>query len=159
MKRGGFVLIIALLAGLVAFYGLRWQRERGHNYRSGIALDSMPELTWLEDDLGLSEAQVIQVRDLHQAYRPKCVEMCRRIAAAHHKITTIASANNAISEEYHAALKAHAELHLECQESMLQHLYQTAATLRPEQASRYLKTMLPFALDFSHSEPSNLHDH
>ncbi len=85
--------------------------------------------------------------------------MCRRIAEAHEKITTLASTTRVIAPEYHAALKAHADLHAECQESMLRHLYKTATVLNPDQAERYLKAMLPFALDFSQSEPSNLHAH
>ncbi len=70
MKRGGLVLLLALLAGLAAFYGLRWQRDRAERHHSGIALDSMPELTWLRSDLGLSEVQFMKVRELHLAYRP-----------------------------------------------------------------------------------------
>ena len=40
---------------------------------------------------------------------------------------------------------------------MLNHLYETAATLSPEQSRRYLETMLPYALDFTHSESGTLH--
>ena len=157
MKRGGLVLFAALVAGIGTFCGLRWQRGMAQGQHSGIALDSMPELAWLQRELGLSEAQLITVRALHLAYRPKCVEMCRRIAVAHEKIEAMAPATRVISPEFHAALREHADLHVECQESMLRHLYETAATLNPGQAERYLKSMLPFALDFSHSEPGNLH--
>ena len=158
MKRGALVLAVALLAGLGAFYGLRWQRNHEHTKHTGVALDALPELTWLQSDLGLTDTQFAKVKELHRSYRPKCVEMCRRIAEAHEKIESFATASKTISPEYQAALKEHADIHVECQEAMLRHLYETAATLNPEQAERYLKTMLPFALDFSHSESGNLHN-
>jgi hypothetical protein len=83
--------------------------------------------------------------------------MCRRISEAHERIETLASANHVITPDYRAALKEHADIHLECQEAMLKHLYETAGTLREDQAKRYLEAVLPFALDFSHSESGKLH--
>lgn len=159
MKRGALVLAVGLLAGLGAFYGLRWQRHQEHTQHTGVALDALPELAWLQRDLGLTNTQFEKVSELHRGYRPKCVEMCRRISEAHEKIESFATSTRIISPEYKAALKEHADIHAECQEAMLRHLYETAATLNPEQAERYLKTMLPFALDFSHSESGDLHNH
>lgn len=158
MKRGLFLLIAAVLAGVVAFYAMRMHKGEAHHHGSGVALDTMPELEWLKSELHLTDEQFARVRELHVAYRPKCVEMCRRIAQAHGRIEALAAANREITPEYRAALKEHADIHVECQEEMLQHLYGTAATLTEDQARRYLEAMLPFAMDFTHSESGNLHD-
>ena len=158
MNRGLRVLIIAVLAGAGAYYATRWQHTATeHQPSSGIALDFLPGLDWLRTDLQLNSEQLAKVRELHLAYRPKCAEMCRRIAAAHEKLETLAAANRQITPEYRVALQEHSSIHLECQEAMLQHLYETAATLSETQAARYLNTMLPFALDFTHSESGTLH--
>lgn len=157
MKKGGVILFVALFAGLVAFCTMRWHKAAEFSHGDGIALDAMLELAWLRSELNLNEEQFVRVRELHTAYRPKCTEMCRRIAEAHEKIEGFASAHRVITPEYKAALNEHAALHVECQEAMLKHLYETAATLDPEQSKRYLETMLPFALDFTHSESGTLH--
>ena len=160
MKKGLAVLIIALLAGLAAFCAMRWHRSgAAHSHGGGIVVDALPELEWLRKELELSDAQFEKVKELHAAYRPRCMEMCSRIAEAHEKLDAIARAHSTITPEYQTALKEHAAVHVECQEAMLKHLYETAATLSAAQAKRYLETMLPFALDFSHSESGTLHTH
>ena len=154
MKKGLLVLAAALLAGIASFYATRWHVAGGHHHGGRTMMDAMPELEWLKRDLRLSEAQFAKVKELHAAYRPKCTEMCQRIAEAHEKMQSLALAGGEMTPGLQAALKEHADLHLECQQTMLQHLYRTAATLDEAQAQQYLKTMLPFALDFSHSEPA-----
>ena len=86
MKKSVGILFFALAAGLIAFCAMRWHKAAEFPHGEGIALDAMPELTWLRKELNLSEAQFVKVRDLHAAYRPKCTEMCRRISEAHEKI-------------------------------------------------------------------------
>ena len=158
MKKGLILLLVAVIAGMAAFCAMRWHKGgEDHHHASGAGLDAMPELEWLKTELQLSDEQFAKVKELHVAYRPKCVEMCRRISEAHEKIESLATAHREITPEYQAALKEHADIHVECQQEMLKHLYQTAATLREDQAKRYLDAMLPFALDFSHSESGNLH--
>lgn len=158
MKKGLVILLIALVAGLTAFCTMRWHKASQSSHGEGIVLDAMPELNWLRKELQLTEEQFDKVRELHAAYRPKCTEMCRRIFEAHKKIESLASAHRVITPEYKVALNEHAAIHVECQEAMLNHLYQTAATLNPEQSKRYLEAMLPFALDFTHSESGTLHE-
>ena len=155
MRKGGLILLLALLAGFASFCAVRWYHAAGH--RSGTVLDAMPELEWLRSELKLSDDQFASVSALHAEYRPKCSEMCRRIAQAHDEIETIASSIGEVSPEFRAALKRHADIHVESQEQMLKHLYETAAILNNEQSASYLKTMLPFALDFSHSESGGQH--
>ncbi len=155
MKKGLLVLVLSVVAGCMAFCVMRWWRSADHH--GGSIMQAMPELEWLQRDLNLNDGQLVQVRDLHAAYRPQCEAMCRRIAEAHVDMDRIAKSTRSLTPEFTAALKAHADVHLECQESMLRHLYRTAAVLDEKQASRYLETMLPFALEFTWSEPGNHH--
>lgn len=154
MKRSIVILLIAIVAGAAAFCLIRSQKlaDRQH-----LLLDSMPELTWVKSELKLSDGQFSKVSDLHAAYRPKCMEMCRRIAAAHEKVEDLIRENPAVTPALEKAIQEHAATHAECQQAMLRHIFQTAGAMDRDQAARYLKEVVPFALDFSHSEPGEMH--
>lgn len=155
MKKGVLIILAALLAGAVAFC---WMRVRAvHEPTPSSLLESMPELAWLRQDLNLTDKQFAEVSRLHIEYRPKCVEMCERIANSHERMEAAVDGHVVVSDELKKAIEEHAMIHAECQEAMIEHLYRTAATLDEKQAERYLETMLPYALDFSHSEPENVH--
>ncbi|MES2437506.1 MAG: periplasmic heavy metal sensor [Verrucomicrobiota bacterium] len=154
MKKGLFILAVALLAGVMAFYLMRSHKIA---QSQGPLVDSMPELAWVRTELKLTDEQFAKVSQLHAAYRPKCVEMCRRISDAHEKIEGFARKDRKVSPELDDAIHEHARIHVECQQAMLKHIYETAAALDENQAARYLETMLPYALDFTHSESGNLH--
>ncbi len=146
MKKGLIILVIALLAGIAAFMVTRSHRQSAHN---GVLLDTLPELAWLRAELKLSNEQFAKASELHKAYRPTCTEMCHNITEAHARLETLAQTGRGITPELTAAIQHHARVHAECQEKMLEHLYQTAALLDDKQAARYLETMIPHALDAS----------
>ncbi|WP_035610438.1 periplasmic heavy metal sensor [Haloferula sp. BvORR071] len=154
MKKGLTILILALLGGVLAFCLMRSHKMAE---RQETLLDSMPELSWLRSELKLSDDQFARVSELHAAYRPKCMEMCQRIAAARSKVETLARASREVSPELEAALKEHAETDAQCRRAMVQHMYETAAVLDSDQAARYLETMLPLALEGSHGDPHGGH--
>ncbi|MEO5715864.1 MAG: Spy/CpxP family protein refolding chaperone [Luteolibacter sp.] len=156
MKKGILIVAVCLLAGVMAFCLMR-SRTIAHS--RGNLLDSMPELTWVRTDLKLTDAQFAKVSELHVAYRPKCLEMCRRISDAHEKMEGMTREGRNLTPELEAAIREHAVIHAECQQAMLKHLYETAAVLDDKQAGRYLETMIPFALDFTPSGSGNLHSH
>ena len=87
MRKGAVILAIALVAGAVAFYMMR---SRKMDESRGLLMDSMPELAWVRKDLELTDEQFAKVSNLHSAYRPKCMEMCRRVSAAHEKLDGLA---------------------------------------------------------------------
>ncbi|WP_052573331.1 periplasmic heavy metal sensor [Haloferula sp. BvORR071] len=156
MKKPLLVFLFLLLAGAAAFCLTRSVRSTSHK---GALLDKMPELAWVRTELGLSDEQLAKVSELHAAYRPKCEAMCQRILEAHQKLDHLAAKDQGITDELKAAIREHADIHAECQEAMLKHLYETAGQMDSRQAAKYLKAMLPYALDFSHSEPSSVHRH
>jgi hypothetical protein len=156
MKNLIFILGASLLAGVAAFSLMRSHKASA---AKGPLLDSLPELAWVKTELNLSEEQFAKVTALHVAYRPKCVEYCQNIMAAHEKLIRLTSRDREVTPELAAAIREHAEVHAKCQHEMLEHLYKTAAVMNERQASRYLQVMLPFALDSSPDEPQNPHHH
>lgn len=158
MKRsfnyGLVILLLALVCGAVAFHAARSHKTQSH---SGVLFDTLPELEWVRNELKLNSEQFARVSELHVGYRPKCMEMCDRIRKAHERLELASRSADKLSPELKAAIEDHARVHAECQEAMLEHLYETAAVLDDAQGDRYLEMMLPFALDFSHSEPAGIH--
>ena len=118
--------------------------------RRELRLDAMPELAWARTDLKLTDEQFAKVSDLHAAYRPKCSDMCRLISEARGRIEAAARGSREMTPELEAAIREHAE-------TQIQHMYETAAVLDRHQATRYLETTLPFALDFAPAEAESSH--
>ncbi len=147
MIKVSMTVALALVAGVLAFFLMRSHKISA---REGVLLDSMPELTWMKNDLKLTDTQLAKVSELHLAYRPVCVDLCARISAAHEKVESMAHANRRMTPELETALREHATTHAECQQAMLEHIYRTAALLDPEQATRYIESVLPTALGLTH---------
>lgn len=137
------VLLVAVATGLASFFAVRSHRD---SQSRGILLDQLPELAWLHRDLRLTDDQFAAVRELHVAYRPKCEAMCQRIMDARSQAEALAAADRQMTPELAAALRKYGEVQADCRRAMIEHLYQTAALLDPDQAKRYLESMLPHAL-------------
>lgn len=144
MKKGLMVLMLAAVIGIAAFLVTRTHQQ---SHRKEVLLDTMPELAWLRGELKLTDAQFAKASGLHAAYRPKCAAMCRNIAEARTRLETLARDARAMTPELAEAIREHARVQAECQQKMLEHLYQTADLLDDKQAARYLETVLPYALD------------
>lgn len=151
MKKGLTILAIAALAGVMAFFLMRSHKLAAAR---GPILDSMPELAWVRTSLKLTDEQFAKVSELHSAYRPQCAEMCGRIAEAHETMEKLIHESPEMTPDLAKAIHQHAVIHAECQEAMLRHIFQTAGVMDQDQSARYIKEMLPFVLDFSHSEPT-----
>ena len=156
MKKLVILGVVAVLAGVAAFFLMRTHKLAA---TGGPLLDTLPELAWVRTDLGLTDTQFAKVSALHLAYRPKCVEMCRNISLAHEKLASLTHCGREVTPELEVAIREHAEVHAQCQAAMMKHLYETAATLDEKQASRYLETMLPFALGFATGGSECQHSH
>ena len=144
MKKGLLFLVLAIAAGVAAFYITRTQQQSAHKE---VLIDSLPELAWLRVDLKLTEDQFAKASALHLAYRPTCVTMCRNISEAQTRLDALAKNARGMTPELEAAIQEAARVHAQCRTKMLEHLYQTAGLLDDKQAARYLEMMLPHALD------------
>src|SRR5258706_5650217 len=109
---------------------------------------SHPELAWLKNEYNLSDAQFAQVIQLHDAYYPKCAEMCRRIDEQNAKVQQLLAATNVVTPQIKKALADAAQLRVECQSAMMQHLYEVSRDMPTAEGKRYLdwvqqETLLP----------------
>lgn len=155
MKKGLLIFMVAVAAGIAAFGLTRMTRQAEH---SAVLLDSMPELAWLRGELNLTDEQFARASELHAAYRPQCVDMCRRISEARAKLESLARDSREMSPQLAEAIQNHARVRAECRQKMLEHLYQTAGLMNERQAARYLEVVLPAALESnSGDEPSRPH--
>jgi hypothetical protein len=153
MKKSLAILILALLAGFAAF-GIT--RKHCATSNGNTLLDHLPELAWLKTELTLSDTQFSKVAELHDAYRPVCEEMCRRIDESRAHLEAVALKNRSTDTELQQAIADYERVRGECKMKMLEHLYQTAALMNEEQAGRHLKTVLPAALGGT-SHPHSQH--
>ena len=137
------LLVTALwvvLAGALAFgiyYGLA--------VRPVLALVHQPEgeMGWLRREYHLIESQFQRVCQLHDAYAPKCAEMCRRIADQRAQLSTLIQAGGEVTPEIRDALNKTTALEFECRHALLGHLYSVAAAMNAEDGRRYIEAMSP----------------
>jgi hypothetical protein len=161
MKRGLWILLAGLLAGLTGFFISHRPCCIGTIDSTALRTDhsQQSELGWLRSEFKLSEEQFAQVTQLHEAYRPTCKALCERVVASHEKVKKLVDAGSQVTPELRGALQEQAALHVECQSAMLTHLYQTAACMAPEQAKRYLEAMLPHVLEMAMEPQASARGH
>jgi hypothetical protein len=145
VKRSLLILFGGLMAGLIAYaciyrHATSTQRSMEHSSR--------PELAWLKTEYHLSDAQSAQVVQLHDAYHPKCAELCRRIDEQNAKVHRLLDSTNTVTPEIKEALAESARLRSECESAMLQHFYEVSRLMPADEGKRYLawvqsETLLP----------------
>jgi hypothetical protein len=150
MNRLLVALGLSLLAGVLAFFAMRSHALKDRS--NALLVDQQPELAWLKSELQLKDAEISKVRAMHLEYRPKCLEMCKRIAQARMNLQAVSQSERAWTPALERAILEHAKVQADCKREMLKHLYDTAAVLRPEKAERFLQATLPAALGGYHGD-------
>lgn len=135
MKRAWFVIVGGLFAAVAAYACMYLT---GTSTQRSVDNSGRPALAWLQQEYHLNHEQFARLCQLHEAYRPKCVEMCRMIDAKNAQLEKLLAATNVVTPEIKAALAEAAEVRAECQAAMLEHFYAVARTMPPEQGRRYL---------------------
>jgi len=138
MKRHWFIALAGLGVALAAYTGVYFA---GTAAQRSVEKSDQPALAWLQLEYQLSDAQYARLRQLHEAYRPECMEMCRRIDTKNAQIQELLARTNLVTPEIQQALAESAQLRTECQAAMLAHFYEVARTMPPEQGKRYLAWM------------------
>jgi hypothetical protein len=135
MKKGIFILVLGLALaaaayGCVYFFctssARSWERS------------SQPELAWMKEEFHLSDSEFKRISELHAAYLPQCMEVCRQIEAQNQRLKALLAATNHMTGEIESAIAESARLRGECQRNMLRHFYDVSRTMPPEQGRRYL---------------------
>jgi len=134
MKRLLLILACVLGTGVLAYVaGYCWR------VRTVTAQHTdLDGLLWVRAEYQLTDEQFAQVKALHEAYQPKCDDLCRKAVASEKHVGALIATNRSVTPELQVALQEQARLQSECQASMLSHAYETAAIMKPEQAERYL---------------------
>src|SRR5882724_9202003 len=96
MKRSWLILLGGLTAGLVAYACIYLHAT---SVQRSLEQSGRPALAWLKNEYHLTDAQFVQVVQLHEAYRPKCAEMCYRINDQNAKVQKLLAATNAVTPE------------------------------------------------------------
>ena len=134
--RNGIIILLLGLATAAAAYGCVYFVCMSP-VRS-LQRSEKPELAWLKDEFNLNDADFKRISELHAAYLPQCLEMCRKIEASNVKLQTLLSGATNMSPQITAGLAESARLRSECQTMMLRHFFQVSQTMPPEQGRRYL---------------------
>ena len=145
MKKTWLILLAGLLVGVTAYACIYLQATSAQR---SLEQNPRPELAWIQKEYQLTDPQFAQVAQLHDAYHPKCAEMCRRIDDQNAKIQQLLAATNAVTPEIKQALADAAQLRVECESAMMQHFYEVSRVMPPVQGKRYLawvqqETLLP----------------
>ena len=136
MKRSALITALAgLLAGIVAYAFVYLARTAPERQAAG---SQSPALAWMREEFGLTESQFGELNKLHNAYLPRCEEMCRRIGLKGAELDRLLKEKNAVTPEVRAVLGEMAGLRAECQANMLEHFYNVAKTMPQQQGERYL---------------------
>jgi Spy/CpxP family protein refolding chaperone len=157
MKRVWLILIGGLMVGLAAYASIYFTKtapERSLN-KAGA-----PALAWLQHEYHLSDAQFDRIRQLHESYQPRCMEMCRQIDEKNARLQELLSSTNTVTPEIEKALAEAAQTRAHCEAAMLEHFYQIAGAMPPEQGKRYLawvqsETLTPGRMPSSEPPPSS----
>ena len=151
MKRGLTILIVAVILGVGMFFGSQRMLRPCDCAQMPVENGSLlPELQWLRVSLDLTDSQFVKVQALHLAYQPKCAELCMRVHHSDQSLMEASTHSRIVTEDVLKLMRERADLTQECQQAMLKHVYETAACMAPEQAGKYLKTVLPHVLGAAH---------
>ncbi len=143
--RTWVILIVGLLGGIAAYTCIYLHATSA---KRSVEKSSRPELRWLQKEYHLTDAQFAQVVQLHDAYYPKCAEMCRRIDEQNAMIQQLLATTNAVTPEIKQAFADAAKLRAECQTAMMEHFYEVSRVMSANDGKRYLawvqqETLLP----------------
>jgi len=141
--------VLALILGLGAFWCARLIRPQVAG--AACTTHHCSELSWMKEEFGLSDEEFRKIEQLHNDYVPRCDEYCCQVAESAAKVKRLAEHSDSMSEELAAALKDYERTRLECQQALLEHLYETASCMPPDKAKRFLDMALPSALADSHA--------
>ncbi len=138
MRKGAFALLLAVVASTLAyclyFYCATHPVQAMLTQPDG-------EMEWLRREFKLTDAQFTKVKQLHEAYRPGCDEMCVRIAEANGEANALISRSKTMTPEIEAALKKCAARQNECRQALLAHVYAVSAEMQPSEARHYIGMM------------------
>jgi len=159
-RRSLIVILLALAASVTLLAGSYLIAQR---WCVRQVTSSADDLDWLRQEFRLSDAEIARVRELHDGYMPKCLEMCRQIAVKKSELETTLAGTTNLTTAAEQKLTELGALRAECQAQMLRHFAEVSQAMPPEQGRRYLAEMQRLTLGFheqieqSMSQPKSTH--
>lgn len=148
MKRPWLIAVLGLVLAACGFgvlYGSRISAYRQLQEQCG------PELAWIKKEFQLDGADFERVRKLHEAYKPVCAEMCRRVDEQNRELARLLQTAHEVTPEVEQVLSRASQLRQQCQTEMLKHFFQVSHAMPPEQGRRYLAWMQAETLTATHN--------
>jgi len=142
---------IALLAASAGYavYGL------SANHALHVAAAKSDTMEWLRADFHLTEAQLSEIRKLHESYSGTCGEHCRMIQEAMRARDSLGAAH-ADKAALDAADDKVRRLRAVCEASITAHVRKVGALMSPDDCRRYLGLVLPRIANFDHRAAPDL---
>jgi hypothetical protein len=143
MGRPLIILLGAVALGAAIFAGSYVTARRATVVCCARPAD---DLSWLQTEYHLSDAEMARVRALHEGYRPKCAAMCAQIAAKQGEVAAALGGSTKVTAATQAKLNELAALRAQCQAQMLEHFAAVSQAMPPAEGRRYLAEMKQLAL-------------
>ena len=156
MNRSLVILLGALALGAALLTGSYYASQR-----ATVACCAKPadDLSWLQTEFHLSDAEMSHIRELHEGYVPKCADMCAKITAKKGELAAVLGTSTNLTAEAQAKLNEIATLRAQCQAQMLQHFVSVSQAMPPEQGRRYLAEMKQLTLGTNELMEQSMSDH
>jgi hypothetical protein len=153
MWRRGMILVAGLFLAIGAYGALYFSGTARHRQ---MIHEPASELLWLRSEFKLNDLEFKRISDLHDAYLPRCREMCRRIAAKNVELKTIIAQTNTVTPAIREKLAEIAAVRSECQATMLRHFFDVSQAMPADQGRRYLEWIENKTLRFAHGDARDL---
>jgi hypothetical protein len=136
MKRAALMLFVGLLVGVGA-HSIYFQFHRP------AGLDSLEgQLTWMKEELKLSDAQFARIKELHEASSPRLRALAADVARMQAEFAAFENTRRTSDRvdfiEFAQFVETRRNINRECQESTRQLVLASAGVMTPEQRTHYL---------------------
>jgi hypothetical protein len=146
--RNLFITTLALVAmGLAAWGASYWMSCEPELHWAASQGDAA---LWLKTEFHLSDAQLAEIRRLHEAYDLECEAHCAAIAEAHRGLVALKGKGTASAAELAAAKLLVTKREDICRTAIRGHLIRVAALMPSGEGERYLALLLPRVDAFEH---------
>jgi small-conductance mechanosensitive channel len=156
MNRSLVIVLGALVLGAAVFAGSYVISQRACVMSMTNPAD---DLAWLRNEFHLGDAEMARIRELHEAYKPQCAEMCARIAAQKQEVAAALAGGTHVTAEAQKKLTELGELRAQCQAQMLEHFMEVSQAMPLEPGRRYLAEMKSLTLGFHEEIEQSMSPH
>src|SRR4029453_17962002 len=135
MKRALTILVGGFLIACAAYCLFYFVGTAAHRK---VLASKAPELSWLKKEFNLSDAELVRITQLHEAYLPQCKARCQHIEELNRKLTQAIGPASQMTPDIERLLAERAKVRSDCQAEMLKHFFEVSRTMPADQGRRYL---------------------